>query len=145
MDSFFLSHIPYSVFIVDAGELNIAEVNEIAVSSYGYSKEEFLRMNVMDLFPSDDETFFKESFLDEVKEVEKSHKSSSIFLHQRKKRSIFNCGGKTWICSVRYQGRGSVLVVVRDITAQKETEEKMRNRHEYKVFVGIYSRYWCFG
>ncbi|CAN5256846.1 hypothetical protein BH09BAC1_BH09BAC1_11780 [soil metagenome] len=47
-------HNPIPVFIYDLKTLNYLQVNDAAVKNYGYSREEFLQMNLKDIRPRED-------------------------------------------------------------------------------------------
>jgi len=48
------SHHPHPMYVVDAVTFQILEVNDAAVQSYGYSRDEFLQMNAKDIRPPED-------------------------------------------------------------------------------------------
>ena len=52
-DVFFQKH-PDPMWIYDRDTLNFLEVNEAAIVSYGYSREEFLKLTIADIRPSED-------------------------------------------------------------------------------------------
>lgn len=45
---------PHPMWIVDAQTMAFTDVNDAALSLYGYTREEFLRMNLLDICPSED-------------------------------------------------------------------------------------------
>lgn len=45
---------PIPMFIYDPESFNFIEVNEAAVKNYGYGKDEFLQMNILDISPESD-------------------------------------------------------------------------------------------
>jgi PAS domain S-box-containing protein len=45
---------PYPMWIFDHATLKFLEVNQAAVSRYGYSRSEFLNMTILDIRPSED-------------------------------------------------------------------------------------------
>src|SRR5205814_7845724 len=46
--------IPLPAWIFDTGTLRFLAINDAAVRRYGYSRDEFLRMNVVDIRPAED-------------------------------------------------------------------------------------------
>ena len=48
---------PASIFIWDLNTFQILEVNEPAINSYGYSKEDFLQKRLMDIYSNSDPAY----------------------------------------------------------------------------------------
>jgi PAS domain S-box-containing protein len=56
-------HAPFPKFLYDPKTLSFLAVNETAMRQYGYSREEFLEMKIMDLWPKEDVPTFQASLL----------------------------------------------------------------------------------
>jgi PAS domain S-box-containing protein len=52
---------PQPLWVYDRATLRILAVNDTAVANYGYSREEFLAMSILDIRPSEDRGFVREN------------------------------------------------------------------------------------
>lgn len=69
-DLFLLS--PQPMWVYDMSSLRFVQVNEAAIAQYGFTREEFLEMTILDIRPKEE--------IDKVKEAIKSHgKTAGIF------------------------------------------------------------------
>ena len=124
---------PFPKWIYDTQTLNILEVNDTALNHYGYSREEFLSMNLKDLRLKED--FLK---LEESIKQGKNHNriSHSGILNHRKKNGDFikvEISGHNII----YEEKNCRIVVSHDVTERenalrnlKDNETKLRTAQE---------------
>lgn len=121
-----ISHFDYiiknanDVFILYDDITKVIEVNEKALSVYGYSKEEFLKLHLNDLRAPE----YRADVSDTIRYV-KNHPDGLIFetRHIRKDGSVFPIESST-----RYIQVGERFVfqsVVRDITERKQAEKAL--------------------
>ena len=98
----------------------IVEANDKALSSYGFTREEFLRMNIRDV--NADESLDREDPIMKIRE-----QNGSVFesLHRRKDGSSF----PVEISSRAIQGKGSNFYqsIIRDISERRQAEQKIRH------------------
>ena len=47
--------VPIPIWLIDLQTQDFLEVNEAALRHYGYSREEFLKMNIIDILSADDQ------------------------------------------------------------------------------------------
>lgn len=80
----FLSNCGFPAWIFDQESLRILEVNQSAVHTYGYTRQEFLALTVLDIRPSQEVPMFLE------KEVLRHHSSiePERWRHLRKDNSV---------------------------------------------------------
>lgn len=121
---------PTPMWIFDQETLEILEVNDAAISQYGYSREEFLSMDARQLRPSYEvETF--------VKDVEKNKgviHYAGDWHHQKKNGEIIlaNIISFPFI----FEGREARHVMATDVTEARRLEVKLRNSEErFRVIV----------
>jgi PAS domain S-box-containing protein len=121
-----ISHFDYIIknandaFILYDENVNIIEVNEKAISLYGYSKDEFVKLNLNDLRAPD-----VRSDINETIKYVKNHPDGLLFetRHIKKDRTIFPVESST-----RYLQIGDRFLfqsVVRDITERKQAEKAL--------------------
>jgi two-component system, LuxR family, sensor kinase FixL len=106
-------------------EGNILDVNRIAVLQSGYSKEELLRMNVLDLLPGKIES---EDILRQWKEWPAEQRFTFKIKHGRKNGTVFPVEVTTG--KVSFVDKVLLLAIVQDITDRKRAEEELRRAHD---------------
>jgi len=122
---FLFSDTPLPLFLYDCETLKYLEVNEAAVSLYGYSREEFLDMRITDIRPIEDVPLL-------IARVG-GQKTSELELLGTWRHRLKN--GRTIYVDVssRYldwHGRGARLVAAQDTTARREAEAQLQSAKE---------------
>ena len=110
---------PLPSWIYDPSGLKILEVNDMAIKHYGYSKEEFLNMTLLDLRRAEDIPQFLAA-QNRVRNEKELH-LTGVFQHIKKNGEVIRV--RVFGHHFDYQGRECVLVVADDIT---EKEKAMR-------------------
>ncbi|MBL8116889.1 MAG: PAS domain S-box protein [Anaerolineae bacterium] len=108
---------PHTMWVYDSQTLAFLAVNDAALQHYGYSKDEFLSMTILDLSPAQE----VEAVLKQQREG-KPFSSERTWKHRKKDGSLIDVEILGHI--FRYEGRESVLVAVHDVTERKRTEEQ---------------------
>nr|WP_243687202.1 PAS domain S-box protein [Methanobacterium formicicum] len=99
---------------------NIRDVNQQSVESLGYSREELLRMNVMEI----EQDFELESARKEWREI-KPGEPFTLYGHQKRKDgTVFPV--EIHFAAVEIKQEKLVMGLVRDITAIKKAEEELK-------------------
>ena len=112
---------PHPMWVYDVDSLSFLEVNDAAISNYGYSKEEFLQMNLLNICPVGDAEKLEASIVERRKN---SSSRSGEWRHTRKDGSVFDVLVHSQ--DIEFLGRTACLVTAEDITMQKEAQEKLR-------------------
>jgi len=105
---------PLPMWVYDYETLMFLDVNLAAENNYGYSREEFLSMNLRDIRP-DSELLYLENTLHLTKH-NKSLFHQGIFKHKTKSGDILDVDVKSNL--MEYKGRKAKLVVATNITSQ---------------------------
>src|SRR5215813_10483448 len=71
---------PYPMFMFDRNTLRYLAVNDAAVEAYGYSREEFLRMSLLDIRPEEDIPALREA----LAAADAGYVRPGILRHRRK-------------------------------------------------------------
>lgn len=119
---------PLAIFIWDLETLQILEVNDIAQKEYGYTREELLNMDVLQLRAKEHHEKIK-TFVTEFKKANAT-RMSGIWEHQKK-------NGETIILDISshkidYKGRASILGIQNNITEKVRLEEKLEEERLLK-------------
>lgn len=111
---------PHPVWVYDVITLAILDVNESAIKSYGYSREELLSLTVKDIRPPEDVP----TLLESIAKSEWAAEQRGTWRHRRKDGSIIYV--EVVSNPLMYGGRQARLVVAEDITERKRAEQKFR-------------------
>ena len=118
-DVMFLAN-PHPMWIYDRNTLRFLQVNDAAIKSYGYSREEFLAMTLLDIRPPED----LPRFLQLVREDHDGFNRSGIFRHRRKDGSMVMVDVIAFQYGEADSSREMVLAL--DVTERCRIEEALR-------------------
>ncbi|MDZ7690191.1 MAG: PAS domain S-box protein [Balneolaceae bacterium] len=108
---------PQPMWIYDPETLQFVEVNKAAISHYGYSRKEFMRMSLFDIRPTEYENMLK----DNVQKNRENHVYGEEWVHHKKDGSKISVNISAAPLSLN--GTQYRLVVIKDITEQKQAEK----------------------
>jgi PAS domain S-box-containing protein len=112
---------PLPKWLYDSETLRFLDVNEAAIRHYGYSRDEFLKMNIKDIRSEED----IEYLLNDLKEIPEDQESrSGNFRHRKKNGEIITVN--TTAHSIDYNNRKARMVIAIDITEKIKAEEDLR-------------------
>ena len=113
---------PQPMWVFDVDSLVFLAVNDAAVRHYGYAREEFLGMTVVDLRPEDDVALTGPGF-------ERSHREGAAFTrHQRKDGTVVDM--EIISHPLELDGRRARLVLATDITDRTRVRAAMHQQEE---------------
>jgi two-component system cell cycle sensor histidine kinase/response regulator CckA len=118
---------PNPMYIFDADSLRIVMVNEAAVQRYGYTRDEFLAMTVLELRPADEASRLQRAMADFNAEPPKragAH-AAGLWRHRCKDGTILIV--EVFTHGLVMNGRPCVLSLPFDITAKLATERALRD------------------
>ena len=109
---------PEPIFIYDNENLRFLEVNQSALNLYGYRKEEFLQMDLTDLYTPED----IQTLLDSSNSADKFGKFTGPYRHKRKNgSSVFVEISKILF---KFQEKDAHFNIIKDVTEKLESEKK---------------------
>jgi hypothetical protein len=103
---------PAPMWLYDLATLRFLRVNEAAIASYGYTREEFLSMTIRQILAPEDETALREG------------RQASVLRHRRKDGTFVDVLVSS--DAIEFEGREAGLVLAQDMTAQRGLEEQLR-------------------
>lgn len=115
---------PLPSWIYDSGTLAFLAVNQAAIRTYGYSREEFLALTIRDIRPAEEIPA-----LDHVlRDLPPDHTATYGWIHRKKDGTemtvdVFSHG-------IVHDDRPARLVVIIDVTARAAAEENLRRSEE---------------
>ena len=113
--------------------MRFLEVNAAAPAAYGYSREEFLAMTVPDLHPPDEAGRVPEVIASRPADLH-----GGTWRHRMKDGTVIDVA----ITSHRmpFAGRPAVLVLARDVTAERALETRLRHQALHDPLTGLANR-----
>ncbi len=111
---------PHPMWVYDLETLGFLEVNDAAIDGYGYSRDEFFEMTLVDIHPPED----RARLMQNVAEERPALQHSGEWRHLRKDGSVIDVEIDSHL--LEFMGRQAALVTAQDITRRKEAEKKLR-------------------
>src|SRR5947209_8170742 len=115
---FDLNPLPGWVFDVETHVF--LEVNQMAVSHYGYSREEFLSMKLEDIRAPEEAPRLKES----LKNLPPGLKRAGVWTHKKKDGTLIDV--EVFNYGIAFRGRPARLVLANDVTELKDREDSFK-------------------
>lgn len=123
-DLFRLSPLP--LWVYDCATLRFLAVNEAAVNQYGYSREEFLSMTIIDIRPKDEVPKLMDTI--ESNKGEGQFVFRGVFKHIKKGGEIVTVEIRS--NDVMYRGMKAKVVLVNDITERMNYTSAIEKQNE---------------
>lgn len=120
---------PMPLFIFDFSTYNIIKANDAAVKKYGYSLQEFLSLNIIDIRPAEDINLLKKILKDE----NSYNQQNEIWRHLKKNGELMymQITGNL----IDYKGRRCVLALLDDVTEKIKAEKKTRGSEDKRTLI----------
>ena len=113
---------PQPMWVFDVETLEFLGVNDAAIRRYGYSREEFLAMNIMDLHPTDDGSSLP------MTTHPAAEQDTAFTRHQRKDGTVMDV--EVISHELESDGRRARLVLVTDISDRARTRAALHHSQE---------------
>jgi diguanylate cyclase (GGDEF)-like protein/PAS domain S-box-containing protein len=110
---------PMPMWVFDEASLEFLNVNEAAIGHYGYSREQFLRMKLGDIWPHDE----RDIHFRALQELHDSYQSRRSWRHIRSDGSEIEV--LTYGRRVGFGERSAFLVTIIDVTERRKAEAKI--------------------
>ena len=111
---------PAPMWVYDTTTFQFLAVNDAAMRHYGYSREEFLRMTILDMRPADENPRLQHRLMELAPHFEKP----GVWLHRRRDGTIVHVLVTSNVVSFR--GRPARLVLTHDVSEQLRAEARVR-------------------
>ena len=119
---------PQPMWICDCETLRFLLVNEAAIKHYGYSKDEFLAMTIMDIRPPEDVPLLSEVLLRAKTSGVPNRGKRGVWQYRKKDGQILDV--EITVNSLRFRGRAARLIMVNDITEQRRVERALQRSEQ---------------
>jgi PAS domain S-box-containing protein len=129
---YLFEHNPWPMWVYDSQSLSIMAVNESAISAYGYTRDEFLRMTIEELRPAEDVARMRSAAA--VARAMPGLHHADGWRHRRKDGSIVDVDIASH--ATDFDGRPARIVLALDITARRAAEcELVRSRDLLRALI----------
>ncbi len=119
---------PSPMFVYDEETYRFTAANESAVIHYGYSKEEFLGMTIMDIRPEEDLPALNHILVNQRQGMNKF----GVWRHRKKNGELINVDITTH--KISFNGKPSWIVLANDVTDKVKAERALRqNEEKYRL------------
>jgi PAS domain S-box-containing protein len=115
---------PLPMWMTTIPGMDFIDVNESAIKQYGYTREEFLKMNTTDLRPVDDIP----EFLQEMEKMKADEINTRSWRHKKKDGSIIYV--ETYSHQIMYEGKRVWLGLTQDVTDKHLAEERLQKSYQ---------------
>jgi PAS domain S-box-containing protein len=124
---FLFANNPLPMWVYDLGTLRFLEVNDAALAKYGYSRGEFIDMQITAIRPEED----VDRLLDDIQNPRSALQQASPWRHRIKNGDIIDVEVSSH--RLPWNGREAALVVAEDVTDRKRLEEQLRQSQKMEA------------
>lgn len=115
---------PNAMWVFDTKSLQILAVNQAAIAQYGYSRDEFLQLNLTDLRSSEDGPDLDDGST--PLSPQQTPHFNGQFRHHKKDGSTIHV--EIFSSPIVWEGIASHMVTAIDVTARKKAEQRMQDQ-----------------
>lgn len=119
---------PSCIFIWDDQDLSIVEVNQATVDLYGYSKEEFTKLTLLDIRPPHEHAAFLDTLKN--KKLTYDHKKTIVCKHVSKQGELIFMELASH--KIMYKGKEVVLAIGHNITEKVQLENSLNKERQVR-------------
>ncbi len=120
---FLFENNPSPMWVYDLDSLYFLAVNQAAIRQYGYSAEEFLKLNMNEIRPSEDVPLFLE-YVQKVRNETRDIRDSGLWRHRKKDGAVIDV--ETFSQKLKFQGSIARLVLANDVTERRRAQEILK-------------------
>ncbi|MGQ0446207.1 MAG: bifunctional diguanylate cyclase/phosphodiesterase, partial [Beijerinckiaceae bacterium] len=126
---------PGPMWLFDCETLNFLAVNNAAIAHYGYDRDSFMKMTLLDILPQQDRDPVKQAILN-------SSDAGGIPCHvwQHVKADGTEIDVLTYWRSLAFRGRPAQFVAIIDVTAKHQAEARIAHMAHHDALTGLPNR-----
>ncbi|MFY9676846.1 MAG: PAS domain S-box protein [Terriglobales bacterium] len=115
---------PLPMWVFDRKSLRLLAVNDAAIRHYGYSREEFLGMTILDLQTPEEIT----PLMELISRPARGLQGTQAGRHRKKDGSVIDV--EITSHSLKFRGLDAELILAHDVTARRKSEQQLRQSQE---------------
>jgi diguanylate cyclase (GGDEF)-like protein/PAS domain S-box-containing protein len=125
---------PHPMWIYDRETLAFESVNQAAVTQYGYDKDQFLKMTLADIRPTEDHETVKK----ELQEAKPAQPLTGPWRHQRRDGSFIQVD---IACHhLESEGRPLAFSLMQDVTERQKMHDQLVHQANHDILTGLPNR-----
>ncbi len=128
-------HNPLPFWVFDTQSLRFLEVNAAAVKTYGYTREEFLRMSILDLRDPKD----RARLIAHMESAQETRGAPRAWVHRTKDGKAIDV--RIHAADIVFNGSPARLVLAEDISAQLASEREIAYRASHDLITRLPNQY----
>lgn len=113
---------PMPMWVINLTTFDFLDVNQAAISHYGYSREEFLSMTAVDIRPEEEKERYKNA--DHSEKIHPANYNRGIWKHKKKDGTIIYV--EIIAHEIIFEGKTTRLVLSNDVTKRIKAEEEIQ-------------------
>ncbi len=127
---YLFEHNPHPMWVYDLETLKFLAVNDTALSNYGYTREEFMKLSLLDIRPEDE----KEKLIQNINTSTQPIQQSKYWKHKLKDGTLIYVDIHSH--SFQFMGKEARLVIALDVTDRAKAEQELAESEErfYNLF-----------
>jgi diguanylate cyclase (GGDEF)-like protein/PAS domain S-box-containing protein len=125
---------PHPMWIYDRETLAFQSVNDAAVKQYGYSREEFLKMTLCDIRPTEE----FDAVVEELRQAEPAQQLTGPWKHQKSDGSLIQVDIATQ--HMQSEGRSLAFSLMQDVTDRQKLHEQLVHQANHDILTGLPNR-----
>ncbi len=123
---------PAPFWVFDPDTLRFLEVNQAAVQQYGYSREDFLSMTILDIRPREGWEEIRTAI---AQARAGESQDGKVRLHQRKDGTVFEV--RAHLAALDFDGRTACLVLAEDVSERIAYERELAYHASHHPLTGL--------
>jgi PAS domain S-box-containing protein len=124
---FLFENNPHSMWVYDRQTLKFLAINDVAVEKYGYSRAEFLTMDLTQIRPAEEVPKLNQYLAN----LPIQQRYAGEWVHRAKDGRLFHM--EVTNHPIQFDGRNAMMVVAVDATERKIAEQKLLQQMEFQV------------
>ncbi len=124
---------PQPMWVFDRGDLHFLEVNDAAIEHYGYTRDEFLAMSIVDIRPTE---YLPMLLRELANQTDLSHNGTRR--HRIKDGRVIDVQATSH--HLMFDGVQAVLVAIQDVTERNRLEDQLRYRAFHDALTQLANR-----